>query len=642
MNRAVFSGPGGLAILLAAGIQSAAAQEVFELDPVIVEATRLAQPLAGTGTSITVITDKDLERNGSPFVLDALTATPGVTVSQSGPFGGIASLRIRGAATQHTLVLVDGLPVNSPANLSGEYNFAYLDPTGIERIEILKGPQSTLWGSDAIGGVVAISTKKAAEGFQSGGHAEYGSFNTRRFGAEAGYGDASGHLYLSGSTLDSDGISKVEPGTGPDEKDSYSANTLVARGGLNLPDRIRLDASLRWNTAKSEYDGFNLQTFQLDPATPSVAESREWSGNAMLQFPLADGRLENQLLLGHTASRSEDRVPTATTAPNGSVTYLPDDQPDIYDGRRNIYRYQGTLEAGRQAQITFGAEHETTRLDNEGYARASHRARINGLFTLVEAKPLDRLTLTGGLRRDNHSRAGGETTGRAAAAWDTGGVTLRASWAQGFNAPTTLQILGLPVQGILANPDLQPEFARSVEFGARVELPDGRGELDWAVFRQRTRDQIGFDTLLDGEGNFAGFRYANIARAEQSGIEVSGRLPVGDRLEARFALAALEAEDQDGTPLLRVPSLTADLALALDPTGPFSAVLLARHNGSEPEFGGGTIPAWTRFDATGRYHLSEQVEIYARIENLTDKHYQQILGYSTPGRSAALGVRARF
>ena len=219
------------------------------LDTITVEGSRLNQTEAEIGTSISIITSEDIEKLGFDFALDAVAAAPGVTINQNGGFGGAASVRIRGAATGQTLVLIDGVPVGDPSLTDGSFNFAYLDTENIERIEVLKGPQSTLWGSDAIGGVVSITTKQPGEGFGGSVFGEYGSFNTFRGGASVGNANDIGDFRLAWSGISSDGISKADEANGNPEEDAYDSSTVSARGGLNLPSDIRLDGSVLWNSS---------------------------------------------------------------------------------------------------------------------------------------------------------------------------------------------------------------------------------------------------------------------------------------------------------------------------------------------------------------------------------------------------------
>jgi len=180
------------------------------LDAIVVEGSRLAQTETEIGSSVSIVTSEDIEELGVDFAVDAIAAAPGVTVNQNGPFGGQAAVRIRGAASEQTLVLIDGIPVNDPSSPGGGFNFARVDSENIERIEVLKGAQSTLWGSDAIGGVVSITTKSASKKLGGSAFAEYGSFSTFRGGASIENGNDKGDFRLAVTGTSTDGISRAD------------------------------------------------------------------------------------------------------------------------------------------------------------------------------------------------------------------------------------------------------------------------------------------------------------------------------------------------------------------------------------------------------------------------------------------------
>ena len=241
-------------------VSSALAQDELTnettLDTVIVEGARLNQTETEVGSSVTIITAEDIDALGFDFALDAVAAAPGVTVNTNGAFGGQASVRIRGAATGQTLVLIDGIPVNDPTSPSGGFNFARVDTENIERIEVLKGPQSTLWGTDAIGGVVSITTKDPDEELGGSAFAEYGSFNTFRGGASVGNANDTGDFRLAIVGTSSDGISKADENDNNTEDDAYEALPLSAKGGLNLGSDAQLSANVLWTDVEAEFDGF--------------------------------------------------------------------------------------------------------------------------------------------------------------------------------------------------------------------------------------------------------------------------------------------------------------------------------------------------------------------------------------------------
>mgnify|MGYP001799373987 CR=1 FL=1 len=574
------------------------------LDTVIVEGSRLNQTETEIGSSVTIITAEDIDALGFDFALDAIAAAPGVTVNSNGPFGGQAGVRIRGAATEQTLVLIDGIPVNDPTSPGGGFNFARLDTENIERIEILKGPQSTLWGTDAIGGVVSITTKDPEERLGGSAFAEYGSFNTFRGGASIGNATDAGDFRLAIVGTSSDGISKADEDEGNTEDDAYEALTLSAKGGLNLAGDARLSANVLWTDAESEFDSFG----PVDG--DQVNETEEVSANVSLTGSLFDERLENLLLVGYS---DIDRQNFTNGVPSfGAI------------GDRVLYRYQGTLGIDEANKLAFGVEREETSFSDQDTS-------IDGLFALYEWQATEALTLTGGFRVDDHSTFGTETTGRVAAAYNPNPqLTLRASWGQGFKAPTLFQISG----GGFAtpNPNLQPETSEAFDAGIDWRSRDGRLEAGLTVF----------DTEIENLISFASTGYFNEAQVETRGVELVGRVVLTDWLNVEANYAYIDAEDTDGDPLRRIPEHSGDVRFNVDPDGPFSGNVLIRYNGEEPDRAPNIVDSWTRVDVTGSYDLSETVELFGRVENLFDEEYQQILGYGTPDLSGYLGIRLRY
>lgn len=580
------------------------------LDTVIVEGSRLNQTKTEIGSSVSIISAEDIDALGFDFALDAVAAAPGVTVNSNGAFGGSASVRIRGAASEQTLILVDGIPVNDPSSPGGGYNFAYLDTENIERIEVLKGAQSTLWGTDAIGGVVSIMTKDPDPGFGGSAFAEYGSFNTFRGGASVENAGETGDFRLAMVGTSSDGISRADENNGNTEDDSYEALTLSARGGLNLGGDARLSANALWTDAETAFDSFVSGAQGNVGDGDQLSESESVSANVSLTGSLLEGRLENLLLVGYSEI---DRQNFTNGAPGFSAK-----------GDRTVYRYQGTLGFNEANTLAFGLEREETMSGGEDTS-------IDGLFALYEWQATSSFTLTGGMRVDDHSTFGTETTGRLAAAYNpTSQLTLRASWGQGFKAPTLFQLSG----GGFAdpNPDLQPETSEAVDAGIDWRSRDGRFEAGLTIF----------DTEIEDLITYAQTGYFNEAHVETRGIELVGQVVITDWLSVDANYAYIESEDTNGAQLIRLPEHSGDIRFTVDPDGPFSGSVLVRHNGEEISFSAASVEDWTRVDLAGSYDLNDQIELFGRIENLFDEEYQQVLGYGTPDLSGYLGLRIRY
>ena len=594
--------------------QSASDGEEAPIDTIVVTGTRIEQTAAEAGSTVRVIEAAEIEALGFNHALDVLANTPGVTINQNGAHGGSATVRIRGASSHQTLVLIDGVAVNDASSPGGGFDFARLDTENIERIEILSGPQSTLWGTDAIGGVVSITTRRPSEGVTGGVFGQAGSFGAFRGGASISNASDAGDFRLAATRLNADGLSKADERNGNEEQDDFDSLTISARGGLNLPAAARIDGSLVWNDAMTEFDSFVYGAQGNIGDGDEVSETEELSANLSLTAPLLDGRLDNLLLVG----RSEiDRRNLGAGSPSFDAR-----------GERTLFRYQGTLEIDARNTLAFGAEREDSTAN-------VNRSSLNGLFALYELRPIRSLTLSGGVRSDDHERFGSETTGRFAAAYQpTPGLTLRGSWGQGFKAPTIFQSTFFCCGAVSANEALRPERSDGVDVGAEWRPLSGRGHVGVTLFRQDTEDLIDFSFAVGG--------YENIAKVESRGVEVSAGWNITGTLALSADYAYIKASEGDGTPLRRLPTHSADLVLSFDPASPFSSSVLLRFNGSEPIGNGSELDEWTRIDINARYDLSDNVELFGRVENLFDAHYQQVLGYGTPGRSGFVGARWRY
>ena len=590
-------------------------QEDTRLDTIIVDGSRLDQTLTEIGSSVSVITRENMDELGVDFALDAVATAPGVTINQNGAFGGSANVRIRGASSDQTLVLIDGVPVSDPTGTGGGYNFAYLDTDNIERIEVLKGPQSTLWGSDAIGGVVSITTKRPTEGFSGSVFGEYGSFNTVRGGAAISNANDAGDFRIAATGLTTDGISKADEDNGNTEDDAYDSQTIAARGGLNLPGSVRLESSLLWSDAESEYDSYSGGAQGNVADGDEVTNSETLSGTITLKAPLFDGLLDNLVQVGYSDIERENRS-------NGVQSYHT-------EGDRALFRYQGTLNINEANKLAFGAEREETSANSD-------ETSVDSLFALYEFKPVDDLTLTGGLRMDDHETFGSETTGRVAAAWTaTDQLVVRASWAQGFKAPSIFQSTYICSFCGLTEPNrnLKPETSEAYDIGVEWHSADQRLMLGATLFDQEIENLIDFSFTAG---------YDNIAFVESQGVELVGAYTFTSWLNVSANYTYIDAEDGDGNELARLPETSANVTVSFDPEGPFSGAVLVRYNGEEANTNGTDLDSWTRLDLTGSYDLNDKVELYGRIENVFDEDYQQILGYGTPGTSGSLGLRLRF
>jgi vitamin B12 transporter len=594
---------------LAAVPACAFAQETATTTPeLVVTATRLPTRL-DLVTGAHVIDQAELEARQTPFVIDVLSTIPGVGVARNGAFGGVASIRIRGASPDKTLVLIDGVPAGDPAQPDGGFDASQLTTSDIARIEVLSGPQGSLWGSDAIGGVIAFTTREE-RGLRA--EVEGGSFGTVRGRAGAGYADDSYAVSASVTGLRTDGISKAAAGT---EKDPFATATANLGGRLSVTDKLQLDGRVRYTTSDIAIDGFPPPTFLLGD-TPDHANSHAVSGFARATLD-AYGLTQKLSFSGYDIHRR-------------NISSF----PSAFRADRQVWRW--TAEKGGPADRTAfvaGAERQSSAADLSG--RPSLDLSTTSVFAVARHNLTDALTLTGSLRWDDPDRFKSRTTGRiSGAAKLGGGVTLTLSAGQGFKVPTISEAV---CDFCFAPPvPLKPERAEG--YDARLGWTSGDERFSAALtgYRLDVRDQI----------SFSAGRYINIARTRSTGLEAEadGRLTRSLRLKLSYSMT--DAKDlASGLRLLRVPERSGAAALFWD-QDPWGSALTVRGESSQPDtalngFSRTTRPGFVTADLAGSYRLNDKVSLTARVENLADERYQEIFGFGEPGRAAYVGIRIR-
>lgn len=582
------------------------AQDPTRVDDVIVTATRLPAVVQDT-PGARVIDDRTIHLRGAVFAQDVLADVPGLSVYRAGP-GGVTSVRMRGAGQDKSLVLVDGVPVNDPSQPAGGFDFLGFDLGETQRIEVLSGPQSSLWGSDAIGGVIAL-TSREVDGVEA--DLEAGSFDTVRSRVAVGSAEEGHALGLSWSRHDTDGISAAASGT---EADGMTAETVSLNGRVALTDHVSVDLRARQSDVFAEIDDFG-PVDSLD-----VTDTRNRSGFVRLNARAVLG-LDHQLTV---AGSDVERVTESAF-------------PSTYEGERRLLRWQADGRAGPGMTFAVGLEREETEAFLNGY---SADLGVDSAFGALRWQATDRLTLNLGLRHDSTDDFGGETTGRVSAAYDLGrGFILSGAYGTGFKTPSVSQAVCdfcfvLPTTTVAP---LTPETAKGAEVALGWRSTDGRFGGRFTVYRLDVRDQIdGFFDL----GTFE-FYYVNVDRTRTDGVELEGRAALGDGFDLTLAYAWTDARDLGAdAPVLRVPEHAGSATLAW--TGDrLTAAVTVRAEGDMPD-SGGVRDAFVTANLNAAWRLTDRVELTARVENLTDETYQQLLGYGEPGRSGFVGVRLRY
>ena len=617
MKRHLFASTAALAVFTAfsANAQSGArSQDPTEVEDVVVTAARLPAVVART-PGARVIDGAAIEQRGAVFAADILADVPGLSVVRTGAFGGVAQVRMRGAAPGKTLVLVDGIPVNDPAEINGAYDFSGFELGDVDRIEILSGPQSSLWGSDAIGGVIAFTTREV-DGVRA--EAEAGSFGTLRGRVAVGAANDVYALGVWASRFHTDGVSAADEANGNDEADGFDNTTLGAKGRYGFSGGLTLDGTLRWSNSEADIDGFPAPTYVLAD-TADTTESEQWSGQVRARLNLLG--LDHQL--GFAAS---DIVRDTVSS-----------FPSHFEGDRQVWRWQADgVALDETLRYAFGAERE----DTSGSLSSGLEDDLGttSVFATGNWDATERLNLSAALRWDDTDDFGSETTGRVSAAFDLGaGFILSGAWGTGFKAPSISQAVCDFCFSSTPFPVLRPETADSVEAAIGWASGDGRLEGRATVYRLNVEDQI---TYVFNPATFDSY-YVNVAETRTDGFELEGRARLAGGFDLNLAYAWTDAQDRTtGARLLRVPEHSGSATLGW--TGQrLSGALTVRAEGDQDD-SGGVRDGFVTANLNGAYRLTDKVSLTARIENLADERYQQVLGYGEPGRSAYVGVRLRY
>ncbi len=624
--------------------QSGASIAAASVSELIVTANRSPQQADRVGQSVSVLDAQDLASSQVTDLSTLLAQTPGVAVSRNGGIGGVTSLRIRGAETDQTLVVVDGVKLNDPSQAGGGYNFANLLSGDIGRIEILRGAQSTLWGSQAIGGVVNIITAQASEPFEGSVQLEAGARRTAY--ARAALGGKGERLVwrLAAGRFRSDGDSAYRQGS---EADGYENTGLSGRVDFQATEAVSIDLRAVYSKGESDFDGFPPPAFTFGD-TPDYGTTEDFVGYAAVNFELGD--LKNRIAHGYT------RTDRRNLDPGQAVT------PITFDsrGENRRWEYQGVWTINPAWTATFGAETETAEMRTASPspfapnpAPAGGKAGIDGVYAQVQGEVIRGLTLTAGLRRDSHDTFGDQTLGQLAAAWsfNEGDTVLRASFGQGFKAPTLYQLYS--DYGNLA---LDPEEAGGWDAGIEHHVA-GRIRLAATWFQRETENQIDFfsctaatsDHLCQRNGAPRFGFYANTARTKARGVELEGSADLGPlQVSANYTWTDTENVSAQsvnrGKRLARRPEHQANLQATYAWANGAALTGSVRHVGASFDSAANTyvLQSYTLLDLRAAYPLTGSLEAYGRIENVFDDGYETTRNYGSPGRGAFLGVRATF
>ena len=594
-------------------------------DAITVVATGDSIAVDQAGQPVSIIAREEIDRIQGADLTRVLERAPGVTITRNGGVGGFTGVRVRGADAEQLLVLIDGVRVADAASPGGGFDFGNLLAGSIDKLELLRGSNSVVWGSQGIGGVLAIRTR-AIDGVE--GSAELGAHDSRYATLSAGASAGALSGGLSASFHDSDGISSADGGAEPD---GYRQYQVTGRARAEVSSSFALIANARYSGSRLDIDGFPPPIFTFAD-TPESQDTREWSGRAGFEYTGNGLNLSGGYALSDTRRELFDPA-------FGFASYF------TTRGRNERAELLGSVALADGFDLDLGADRERTRFATAPFGSKGHATLSSG-HALLRYHSDQGVTLAAGARVDDHSRFGREVTlGANGAVEIGGGWRARASYGEGFKAPTLFQLLS-----DFGNTTLSPERSRAYDIG--IERGDRNGRLHFALtaFRRDSRDLIDFVSCFGVVGGICTNRpfgtYDNVKRARAEGIELELGAKLSEHFTAQAAYSYTRSRKRaSGLDLARRPRHA--VTVSADWETPLGGLAL----GGDVRLVGDSFDDAGNFSRLDGYALAtvraslplgEHLELFGRVENLTDANYQTAAGYGTYGRSAYIGARARF
>jgi vitamin B12 transporter len=624
----------------------AGAAAASQTPTIVVTANRSPVAANEVGQEVTVLTGADIRLDQETDVADILARTPGVTFDRTGGPGQTTSLFIRGADSDHTVVLIDGVKVNDPSTTGNFFDFSTLLAGDIARIEVLRGAQSTLYGSEAIGGVVNVVTADATKPLEGDVQVEGGSLGTAYVQGAIGGKEDHYDWRVAAYYNSTDGVSAFDKAFGGQEADGFHTAGVSGRFRYDLTPDLQFDERAYYAASRAEFDGYDTPSFTFgdDPEFGRTQQIVDYTG---LNLSLLDGRLKNRLAFEYNEDITRQEAPYQAFTDKATYDGL---------GRVATLDYEGTFALAPNYTLVFGAQHERSTFSTQSpaYGEPVTKANVSvdSGYGQITGQVLPGLTLTGGVRYDDNSSFGGHTTGQASAAWTVqSGTILRASFSQGFKAPSLYQLYSS-----YGDPNLKPEKANSWDAGIEQHFLADTLIVQATYFGRDTDDLIEFVDCYSAAGLCAthpfGF-YQNVNKNRAEGLELQALYHPIAKLDLTANYTFDDDEDRSpgaadlGKQLLRRPKNTANFAATYTWPIKLSTTVAVRYAGRslDEDFDTGgdvVLRPYTLVDLRASYPLRENLELYGRIENLTDKFYETAYQYGTVGRAAYGGVRYTF
>ncbi|MGB0472934.1 MAG: TonB-dependent receptor plug domain-containing protein [Porticoccaceae bacterium] len=597
-----------------------------EIEEILVSAALIPIVASRSANAITVIDSEQIKLRAAQSVSDLLRDVPGLAVSSYGALGSLTSIRARGSESNHLVVLIDGVEVNDPSQ-SDMLNWGTLSAADIERIEIIRGPQSSIRGSDAVAGVVNIITFEANQALSADVFTEYGSRATSKNGFSLGHKSGKFSVRFGASHLETDGIN-IQPSTG-DDIDGYQNTGINLKAGYQYSDQLNLSLTSRKTNGMNEFDGF-----------PEVQSSdfNRFHNKFTADYNSADGLWSHAVSLADSDFENDNfKQENSQTLANGSTS-----------SNKQNYQYIGSrFWQAKDQRLSLALEREKEEYQQRGgWAFGADADKLVSRKTesvAVEYRfdPIESVTLAASARKDDNDFFGKSNTQRLEVVFqqsDT--LRLRGAWGTAVKNPTFTELYGI-YSGFQSNPNLKPEESESWELGLDTTLSDERIQLGATYFNAQLKDEIG--SSCDANWTCTPINIEGIS--DRQGVELSSSFAVSDSLQVNAAYTYTDSEDPAGVEEQLRAKHIGSINVAWQVKSDTKVNINVQHNGSQTDYGFPNpvmLDAYTLVNLNANYSASDKMDVYLSLNNLFDEDYQQVNGYETLGFGANIGLRYKL
>ena len=631
------------AVAVIAAVQSASAQQSnpVVLPQVSVSATGVATPVNELGSSVTIITAEDIARQQRRTLPDVLAAVPGLNLVQTGGPGGQTAIFMRGTAAQHVKVLLDGIDISDVSAPNGAIDLAHIVTTDIERVEVLRGPQSSLYGANAIGGVISITTKRGQGPLKAVGTLEGGAMGTFNQSASASgskdkidYAFNVVHLRSSNVKVTP---AYVVPAGQPINPNSYDNMTYASRLGVQATDDLRFNFNGRYVDAKLDYSNDDFSGFPSAPfASRSDYGNKAFYGRAEAVLSTLNDRFIHTVGVNYTDNKRANQDPNGT----------PEQR---YNGSQTTVNWRGDIKLTPDHTVLLGAERSTERADGRTTGvfsglplMFSGNTGNTAGYVELQSRFFERFFIAANARVDDDDQFGSHSTWRVAPAFivPVTETKLKATYGTAYKAPSLYELYGVGDFGYVGNPNLKPETSKGYDVGFEQPLFGDRVRFGATYFRNDIQDMI--NNVFTPVNT-----YVNIGKVKTDGVEAFVNVKVTDRIGLRADYTHTNASDEiTRTELLRRPKHKASFTSTYQATDAVGLSATVIYVGPWRDFDRAGLlaaaedqPGYTVVNIAANYVVNPRLTMFGRVDNLFDKRYEVPLGWQAPGIGVFGGIK---